>query len=85
MKCSQVDRKVPEWSEVLEVAPIHKKPGNDTKVSSAKAHKLHICYATTQVYLGNLQRDLVINNEWLAPVSEWAGLIVITRSQRVHL
>ena len=85
MKCSQSDRKVPERREALQVALIHKKPGNDGKVSSAKAHRLHICYATTQVYLGHLQTDLVINNEWLAPVSERAGLILITRSQRVHL
>ena len=36
---------------------------------------------TTQVYLGHLQSDLIINNKWLAPVSELAGLILITRSQ----
>lgn len=42
------------------------KAGDKRKVSSA-AHKTHICYATTQVYLGHLQRNLIINNEWACP------------------
>lgn len=56
------------------------KAADGSEVSSVP-HRLHICYATTQAYLGHLQRDGIINNEWLAPVSEYAGLILITHSQ----
>lgn len=54
---------------------------DDGNEVSSVSQRLHICYATTQVYLGHLQRDLLINNEWIAPVSEQAGLILISHSQ----
>lgn len=65
------------------------KAADGSEVSSGP-RRLHICYATTQAYLGHLQRDGIINNEWFAPVSEYAGLILISHSQcarclRAHL
>lgn len=68
----QIQRKRADRSQVFKSALIHK--SQQYNGVSLVSRKSHICYATAQVYLGHLQRSLIINNEWLAPVSEWRSL-----------